>query len=251
MPKDFFINKMKDEFGNRDYISRDELFKFYRYFEPDLKETTFGWRIYDLRKKGILSTVSNGVYMLTVKSKYHPIIEKELREIYIEVIKKYPHARLCVWSTKWLNEWMIHQPGRFLRIIEVEETAAESVFYFLRDNKFNIFINPDTSVINTYLYDPYPTIVLKTLLTKTPIEKQQKIVIPTLEKIMVDLFCEKKLFSPFQGEELNNIFNTIYEKYGLNFSRLFSYARRRSQERELADFIALQTKIKIPGDNLK
>jgi len=39
---------------------------------------------------------------------------------------------------------MIHQPDRFLLLVEVEALATESVFYFLKDEKYkNVDINPD------------------------------------------------------------------------------------------------------------
>ena len=53
MPK-IIENRLIEEFKDRDTFSREELFDFFRYFEPNLKEGTFGWRIYDLKNKNII-----------------------------------------------------------------------------------------------------------------------------------------------------------------------------------------------------
>ena len=48
-------NRLIEEFKDREYFTRGDLFDFYRHFEPDLKEGTFGWRIYDLKNKNMIN----------------------------------------------------------------------------------------------------------------------------------------------------------------------------------------------------
>lgn len=43
---------------DREYFTRKELYEFYRYFEPDLKEGTFGWRICDRKDKNIIRSIT-------------------------------------------------------------------------------------------------------------------------------------------------------------------------------------------------
>ncbi len=139
---------------------------------------------------------------------------------------------------------MIHQPGRFLLLVEVEATATESAFYFLKDETYkNVFLNPDDNLLERYIYEQTESIIVKTLITKAPVKKEKKISVPTLEKILVDLFVDKKLFSPFQGSELVSIYNNVYAVYALNITKMLSYARRRTKESELLDFITKNTKL--------
>ena len=51
----FVENKFIAEFKDRESFSRDELFDFFRLYEPDLKEGTFGWRVFDLKNKNIIN----------------------------------------------------------------------------------------------------------------------------------------------------------------------------------------------------
>jgi hypothetical protein len=246
VPKDYFIEQLKQWFNGYTSITREELFDFYRTHEPLLKESTFGWRIYSLKEKNILRPIKQGVYTLSIKPTFHPPMESKLNEISNRISKQFPKARYCVWNTRWLNEWMVHQPGRFLLMIEVESSATESVFYFLKDQSYkNVFLNPDDNLLDRYVYDQTETIIVKTLVTKAPIKKEKKISVPVLEKILVDLFVDKRLFAPFQGSELVNIYNNAYLYYTLNITKLLAYAKRRTKEQELIDFITRQTTLAV------
>jgi len=242
LPKDFFINQLKQRFENQTYITREELIDFYRSFEPDLNDSTFNWRIYSLKEKNLLKPVRKGIYIFSDKPRFQPQVEPKLKEIYGKLSKHFPAARHCVWSTRWLNDWMIHQPGRFLLLIEVEAVALESVFYFLKDEKYkNVYLNPDDNMLDHYIYEQTESIIVKQLITKAPLQKIKMIAVPTLEKILVDLFIERKIFAPFQGGELVNIYDDLYKNYHLNITKLLAYARRRTKEHELLDFITNNT----------
>ena len=81
------------------------------------------------------------------------------------------------------------------------------------------------------------------MVTKAPVKKDKKIAIPAPEKILVDLFVERKIFAPFQGSELVHIYNNLYKQYALNITKLLAYAKRRTKEQELLDFITKNTQL--------
>jgi hypothetical protein len=49
----------------------------------------------------------------------------------------------------------------------------------------------------------------------------------------VDLYCDEHVFFAFQGHQLENIYKNAATRYHLNFSKLFTYAKRRSREDEV------------------
>lgn len=244
MARDYFTSELKKRFSNQNLISRNELFEFYKSFEPDLKEATFSWRIYSLKEKNVLKLVKNGFYTLSAKPQYDPPIDSKLRDIATKISKHFPNARYCVWHTRWLNDWMTHQPGRFSSLVEAEQSATESVFYFLKDENYkNVYLNPDENLLERYVSEHTESIIVKSLVSKAPIRKVKKISIPTSEKILVDLFVERKVFAAFQGSELVNIYNNFYSKYALNITKLLAYAKRRGSEPALLEFITKNTEL--------
>lgn len=244
MAKNFIIERLKDYFNGKDIFSRQELYDFYRQFEPNLKDSTFRWRIYQLKEKKIISSISKSEYTLSYRPVFKPVIENRQKAIFLKIRKQFPYIKTCIWTTKYLNEFMLHLPGRFMTLLEVEKDVTESVFHYLLDlNYRNIYIQPEKKEIEKYIYENHESIIVKSLTTKAPLQKIKKIHVPTLEKIWVDLFCDHLLYNAFQGTELIYIYNNSHKKYEVNFTRLFYYAKRRNKKNELRDYLSLKTDI--------
>jgi hypothetical protein len=244
LSKDFIIEQLKREFAGREFFSREELFDFYKHFDPELKETTFRWRIYDLKKKQIITPISRELFTLSFKPMYKPNLGDTERKISSKIEKQFPSLKFCIWSTQIVNEFMLHIPGKFLTILQVEREAMEPVYSFLKDQNFrNVFFQPEEKEIELYIYEAETALILQPLVSKSPIQKVKKIPTITLEKLIVDLYCDKKLFAAFQGSELVHIINNIYKRYSIDFTKLFHYAKRRGKEVEVIDFFSEKTDI--------
>lgn len=81
-------------------------------------------------------------------------------------------------------------------------------------------------------------ILLLPLISRAPVQDittddGQSIVVPTLEKILVDIYEGNSAFQFIQGAEVKRIFNQAIFRYAINYSTLFSYAKRRGKEIEL------------------
>lgn len=241
MPK-IIENKLKEEFKNRDAFSREELFDFFKYFEPQLKEGTLGWRIYDLKKKNIIKSIQRGYYTISHKPKYKPEITNEILKIAKVVSERFEDVKYCVWDTDWINEFTRHQSGKKIIIIEIEKDFIESLYYELKDSfKLDFYLNPDEKTIDFYISESQRPVIIKKLITRSPIskrtEKRIKFYTPLLEKILVDIYTENKLFYFYQGGELIHIYENILKNYTINYTKLFSYAKRRDKEQDIKQFL--------------
>lgn len=241
MPK-IVENKLIEAFKERGSFDRDELFQFYLDFEPDLKESTFSWRIYDLKKKDIIKTIGRGLYVISYKPKYKPVLSDSVLKIVRKINERFEEIQYAIWENQWLNEFTQHQVSNQMIIVEVEKEFTESIYFYLNDElRMDFFLNPDEKEIEFYISESSVPIVIKRLVTRAPISKlrDKKNVIPvaTLEKIMVDLFADENLFHFYQGSELINIYEKILERYNINFTKLFSYAKRRKKELEIKQFM--------------
>ncbi|TVQ15664.1 MAG: hypothetical protein EA361_05345 [Bacteroidetes bacterium] len=235
-------HRLIEEFKDKEFFSRDELFQFFRYFEPELKEGTFGWRIYDLKNRNIIKSLKRGLYAISGKPKYKPDISPNLLKIAKLLAVKFNEVQYCIWETVWLNEFVKHQMGKSILYIEVEKGFEESVFYALKDNLHKeVFLNPDEKAIDFYIAESNHPIIIRKLLTRAPITKRVentiKFTTPALEKILVDLFADERLFYYLQGGELIHIYENALSKYTINFTRLFSYAGRREREQDIKQFM--------------
>lgn len=244
MSKNYIIKQLESKFKERESFLREELFDFYRQFEPDLKDSTFRWRIYNLKTEKIITPLSRGLFTLSYKPVFIPEIGDVEKKIFTKIAKQFPELRQCIWSTKAINEFMLHIPGRYITVLQVDEDALEPVYEFLKEQKYsNVYIQPEEKEIDRYIYESDTAIILQSLITKSPTQKIKTITSITIEKMIVDLYCEKKLYSAFQGGELVHIINNAYNRYSIDFTKLFGYAKRRRKESGLEEFLSTKTDI--------
>ena len=239
----FIENRLVEEFKDRESFSRDELFDFFRYFEPNLKEGTFGWRIYDLKNKNIIRTLKRGLYVISFKPTYKPEVSQEILKLAKTINERFDEIQQCIWETEWLNEFSRHQASRRIILIEIEKEFVESLYYELKDSfQYDIYLNPDEKAIDFYISESNSPVIIKKFITRSPIskrtEKRIKFHTPFLEKILVDLFAEEKLFYLYQGSEMVHIYENAINSYTINFTKLLSYARRRGKEQSIKSFIS-------------
>ena len=241
MPK-AFEHRLIEKFKDKKYFSREELFNFFRYFEPDLKEGTFAWRIYDLKNRNIIRPLKRGLYVISHKPIYTPGISPGMLKFAKQLSQRFDEIKLCLWDTAWLNEFAQHQTSRSMLFIEIEKGFVESLFYELKDAKHReVFLNPDKNVIDFYIAESNRPIIIKKLLSRAPISRGtgrvSNFYIPTLEKILVDLYADEKLFHYVQGSELIHIYENALSRYSINFTKLFNYAKRREREQGIKQYI--------------
>lgn len=239
--KNYIESRLMEHFSPKEVFSREELLAFFRKLDPDLKETTFAWRVFDLKKRHRMRDVGKGVYTMEQKQLFKPEADEEINKIGSFLENSFNHS-YNVWATNWLNEFIDLQVTSFLYILEVDKMSIEQVFFSIKDSgKFsNVFINPDGATINHYISELPQAIVVVPMISRAPTMTVKRIIFPTLEKILVDLYCDPKLYFAFQGEQLVKIFEEALAKYVINYSRLLNYAKRRHREDALKEFLLEQ-----------
>ncbi|MEQ8339137.1 MAG: hypothetical protein RIA62_17380 [Cyclobacteriaceae bacterium] len=230
------IEQLKKHFNHRDRFSVSDIKEFYRRFDDSIKRTTIDWRIHELKNKGILQKVGRGQYSFKAGKTYLPFISRSEKNLYNKVKKEFPFLNICVWNSKWLNEFMVHQPGRFYTMVEVEKDTMQSVFYFLQGKMKQVFLDPPASVLEQYVQEN-EVIIVSNLVTEAPTQKVENINTATLEKMLVDIYCDDVIFSAQQGEEMNAIFWAAFDKYLVDQTKMFRYASRRRKRDELKLFV--------------
>lgn len=234
-------------FSRKNHFSKNDLFEYYLKSERDIKDGTLRRRIDILKKRGVIQEVSRGLYTMQCKPVWVPYIDSTIKSIYSKIYKKYNGLNFSVWSTASLNEFMNMQAFRYIIIIAVEKDITLSVFENLSDSGLKkIYLQPSKKEATCYFYTANLSYVVLSLLSKSPLQLVNNIKIPKLEKILVDIFCDKNIFFAFQDSEMKNIFRNAFKSYAINISTLLNYSRRRGREKELMEFIHNKAGIKLP-----
>jgi DNA-binding PadR family transcriptional regulator len=230
-------NTIPSYFKSKSQISREKLGNLIKEDFPELSEGTITVYLSKLKKAGIINNPERGVYSITNKQIFNPEINQNLKKIYNKIHKEFPFIDLCVWNTKWLNDLMRHQPLKNYTIIEVEKEAEEQIFNAMTEWNKNVYFNPNEEILERYISsNSEEVIIVKNLVTEAPTTKNNKIRLPTLEKLLVDIIIDKELFAAQQGE-IEFIYQSAFKKYTINTAKMKRYAIRRNRETELEKII--------------
>lgn len=132
---------------------------------------------------------------------------------------------------------MIHQPGRFYILIEVEKEATQSVFFYLKEEKYPVFVDPTEDIFEKYLSDEKENLIVKSLVTEAPLQKIAGLNTVTIEKMLVDIFSDELIFSAQQGSEMKTIFLEALSKYSVNENRMLRYADRKGKKESFRNYL--------------
>jgi hypothetical protein len=225
-------DKIPTYFVDQQAISKTSLVELIQKDFPTLKESSITVYLSKLKKEGVLKNPSRGKYTLSGKDRFIPVIDTKLKRLYNKIKKDYPFIEFCVWNTLWLNQFMRHQPFRFYTIIELEKDVVQSVFYKLKDQGKTVFTEPDAETFELYVHNSDNAIILKQLVSEAPLVQSENIIIPSLEKLLVDMLIDTNLFGA-QQSELEFIYRSAFEKFEISKSKMKRYAHRRNRETEV------------------
>jgi hypothetical protein len=228
---------LQDHFKNKVVFETQDIAAFYEQSEKDIKQTTVNWRIYTLVQSGVLQRIGKGKFTLGEGKTYVPEISLATKNIFKKLKTEFPYANLCMWDTSILNEFMLHQTNRYFILVETDKETTHSVFYFLREIKKSVFVEPTTDIIEKYFVNEKEIFIVKPLVSEAPTQYVNGIETTTIEKILVDIFSDDVIFSTQQGAEMRTIFENAFDKYTINQSKMLRYADRRGKKQELNKFV--------------
>lgn len=215
-----------------------EIAHFYKEFEADIKLTTVNWRVNTLIQKGVLKRIGRGQFVLGEGKYYVPEISAKMKTIFTKIKKEFPYMNFCIWVTSALNEFMLHQPNRFYILIEVDKDATQSIFYFLREAKYPVFIEPTKDILEKYVFIDKEALIVRPLVTEAPTQNVMGVNTVSIEKMLVDIFCDDVVFASHQGAEMRTIFKEAITKYSINQNRMLRYSDRRNKKESFKKYLS-------------
>lgn len=240
---DLHINELQSKFKNKNNISFEELIQFYQNIKKEIKHSAIKTRINRLIKYGIINRIGRGKYTLGQERIFSPQLDRDLKKIAVKIKTEYSELKFCLWHTSWISQFMIHQPATYYTIIEPESDSdkrtmySETIFRYLQNHYKHVFHKPNNDTIQNYVSEYKDSIIVVPLVSEAPTQQIEKITTVTIEKILVDIFCDENIFAAQQGNEKSTIFREIFTQYTINISKLLRYATRRTRRNELENYL--------------
>ena len=231
------IEKLKSYFETKKDFNTSDIANFYRVDQPELKISTVNWRIYNLVQNGIIERVGKGVFRIGKNNYFYPELDLKLKTLHNKIQNQFPVISFCIWKNTFLDEFTRHHSSKNFTIIEAEKEVSESIYYFIKENNKFAFFNPSSHILEEFIFNIKDPIIIKSMISEAPLQIIKDYQTVTLEKMLVDVFCDEELFFIYQGKEMRSIFKEAFEKYSINTNKLLRYASRRGKKEEINKYI--------------
>lgn len=158
-----------------------------------------------------------------------------------KIIKTHPYLRFMIFETIQLNEFINHQIAHNVVFVSVEDVLGDFVFDTLKGAySGRILNNPTIKIFHQYWYSDM--IVIRKLVTEAPVDRNC-LWATKLEKFLVDIIADPLLLDSVSETEYPAIFEGAFQKYAVDESCLFRYAKRRGNDKNILQLIGNETNI--------
>lgn len=230
-------NDIIDYLKGKGSFAKEDFYAFFKSAGINLTDEALRIRIHRLKKKGIVQSIARGKYTVSQKPFFTHSPDKLMRKVTKLFLSKYEELDYCMWSTNWLLDLMLHIPVRSFYVFETEKDICEPAFYLFKDNGINAYYQPNQDQIDKYILPEENSIIVRPLISRAPYRTIEKTRIASIEKILVDLYCDTEIFYIYGGSELIRIYENVLNHYRINFSALLQYAERRKRNKEIRKFM--------------
>lgn len=146
--------------------------------------------------------------------------------------KKFPFITYCIWESGIVKNFTQHFSKNDFLLIDVERDVAESVYYTLSEKYKKVFFLPDLMLLNNFISGYGKAMIVRYLTTEAPIQEVKGVPTTTIEKLLVDVYCDSE-FDFLKGRETRHVYENALSSYTVNRDRLLRYARRKGEMREV------------------
>ena len=227
-----------DAFSSLESFTTADIAAFFRKEEPEMKQTTINWRVYKMIQDAVIVRTSRGHFRIGNKKSFTPVLDKNLSTVAKQIRKQFPFVSFSVWDSAVLNSLAQHLSNKCFYIIEAEKDAVETIFHFLQEKKKVVYLNPTENIVENYVHSEIAKpFIVKNLISEAPTVPVNNIVTSSIEKILVDVYCDTNIFQAYQGNELHLIYTNAFSQYSINQGKLLRYASRRGKKEEIQNMI--------------
>ena len=204
--------------------------------EADISRQTISWYLTKLIESGQLRRIGHGKYSKADKQQFAIVPTDDQQQLNEMLKQHWPFAHFCIYDGSVISPLQHLMAANNITYIETEREATSAVFNHLRDEGRTAYLRPTRDLIYNYIDLSQPAIFVKPLITESPIQESNGVLVPTLEKLLVDLQKDADFFYLQEAEGVN-IFRNALSLYTINESRLLRYASRRGLRKEIETII--------------
>lgn len=174
------------------------------------------------KEEGIIFDAGWGIY--TTKKQEFKLSTLSRIETLSRLIKKeFPFSKFLIWDTRQLSSLYQHTPRYGITFVETQKELTCSFYEYISKKYQKTYLEQKNKIYfeNFSLY--LSPVVIRRLIKRAPYKKTQ----PTLEKILVDIFCDVNTYKYISWQDYWQIWQELAINYRIKIGDLISYSRRR------------------------
>ena len=218
--------------------TRAQVITFLKNNLPSLHDGSYQWTLGELLEAGKIVRTGYNSYTLpqeTLLPFYRPDYSELAGELMIKTAELYPHVQFVVLETVLLNEFLNHLIAQNTIFVQVQKDVSAFVFRALQEKGYpHLLYKPSQKEF--LFYWTRNCIVVCDMISESPLSVKRPHEL-LIEKMLVDLYCDKLLRSLYSSAEYPDILKQAFAAYQIDRLRLFRYARRRNKETEIRQLL--------------
>ena len=226
-------------------FSRADVFDALKNEGAQVSKALANYKLQRFLKEGSIIRVGRNQYHITdgEVTEYSHIYSKISLDVVGTISNNHPLLDFRVFELVQLNEFVNHLIAHNVLFISTESDYGSFVFQTLKEHyPGKVLLYPDQDMYHNYVSDD--SIIITRLISESPRgTKENWNTRP--EKFLVDLISDKWLAEAVNHGEYKRIFEECFQKYAIDETTMFRYARRRGANNKLKEFIQNETSIKL------
>lgn len=179
-----------------------------------------------LTKEEKLSRIGKARYSAKNLSTFVPNESETDKDLSSLLLQWYPEATFCIYRGTVFATLQHHLSYNALTYIETQRELTEVLFHRLQDEGRRVFHRPDKKVFYDYIDISQPGLIIKPLISGSPLQEIDGVTLPMLEKLLVDIRCDAD-FDYMGGGEAIRMLENAASLFTFNTTKLLRYAGRR------------------------
>lgn len=198
-----------------------------------IARNTLSWHLSNLCRQGKLRRIGRGMYTAHFSNTFQVKANAKARSLYNSISRLFPLADFCVYGGGVITPLLHDLTPNNSIYIETNREVTESVFNVLLPKyKGRLFLSPTKKIASTYIDFGSENIIVKPLVTESPLMLDGKVPVPTIEKLLVDTRVDPDFYY-LHGYENLEVLRTAITHYNVNQTRLLRYADRRNEKESI------------------
>ena len=214
--------------------SHQELISELRQDNPKLSESSYHWAISGMLHSGSIVKIGYNEYTIPdgcERKPYKPVYSDISSALLTQVSEKFPLVSFTVFETALMNDFLNHLIAQNTIFLQVEKEYSIFVFRYLQSlGCTDLMYKP--SKADYALYWKEDCIAVTDLISEAPVRESSPHEI-CLEKMLVDMFCDKLIPSTYSKAEFPEVLQKAMTDWLIEKPKMLRYARRRGKEEEI------------------